>query len=340
MFVGQAALDYFAPHGCCGIQLATMQPDEAARIIAENVSVTRQKIALMKRLVMDHTTFDGALKALNITRPLQVVLHPDVDPMPSLKRSSDWISYSLAGCEAVWELVHSGVLVQLSSSLQTFNAAIGWTTVHGTSGGMSAGWQFGQFESAFPSRFIRSWVSDRNQLLADADLYLQRLSLPNLHPDIEGALRDAVRCFRAELFTPALVMLRKASEGAWIELGVALSKFAGPTDVKLAKWADALVGQDIGFAKKLREIVNFYETRQQLFKPLGQQIGVALDDVRTAMLWSDTLRGARNAIHHRVSPTTDATYETVATLLLAAVPHLQTIYGLYSAAITATAQIP
>jgi hypothetical protein len=134
-------------------------------------------------------------------------------------------------------------------------------------------------------------------------------------------------------------MLGKASEGAWIELGVALSRFVGPTDPKLVKWAEALVGPDIGCAKKLREIVNFYETRQQTFKPLGQQIGVTLDDVRTAMLWSDTLRDARNAIHHRVSPSTNATYETVATLPLAAVPHLQTIYRLYSAGTTASAPI-
>ena len=190
-----------------------MQPDEAERMIAGAVSVTRQKIGLMKRLVVQHRTLDGALKALDITRPSEVVLHPDVDPMPSLKRASEWISYSLAGCEAIWELVHSGVLVQLSSSVQAFNASIGWTTVHGGSGGMSAGWQFNQFQSASPSQFMRSWATDHDQVLADADLYLQRLSLPNIHPDVEGALRDAVRCFRTELFTPAVVMLGKASEG-------------------------------------------------------------------------------------------------------------------------------
>jgi hypothetical protein len=280
------------------------------------------------------------LKALNVVRPSQIVLNPNIDPTPSLKAASDWISYSLAGCEAIWGLVHSGVFVQLESSVQSFNASIGWTTVHGGSGGRSAGWQFSQFHSAYPNHFVPSWASDHDQVLADADLYLQRLSLPSLHADVQDALQDAVQCFRAELFTPAIVMLGKASEGAWIELGVALSRFAGPTDAKLVRWADTLVGPDIGFAKKLREIVTFYETRQQLFKPLGQQIGVTIDDMRIAMLWSDTLRDARNAIHHRVSPSTKATYETVATLLLAAVPHLNTIYRLYDAATTASPQIP
>ena len=110
-----------------------------------------------------------------------------------------------------------------------------------------------------------------------------------------------------------------------------LAEFVGLSDAKAKKLAEALVGPEIGFARKLREIVDFFATRQPTFKPLAQQVGVTLEDLRIAMLWSDTLRDARNAIHHRVSTSTDASYEIVATLLLAAVPHLQTSYSLYKA---------
>jgi hypothetical protein len=127
-------------------------------------------------------------------------------------------------------------------------------------------------------------------------------------------------------------MLGKASEGAWIELGVALAEVVGLDDAQVKEWADGLLGSDIGFAKKLRETLRFYETRQSTFKPLAQQVGVTLEDLRTAMLWSDSLRDARNVIHHRVSTNTDPNYEIVATLLLAAVPHLQTLYYLYKVA--------
>jgi len=267
-------------------------------------------------------------------RPARVVLHAGVDPFPQLRAASEWISFSLAGCEAIWDLIHSGVLIQTSSDVTPFRADLEWTTVH-QSGGHGGGWQFDQFTSAYPTRFIQSRISDRNQILADADLYLQKLSLPNLHNEVEAALTDAVRCFRAELFVPAVVMLGKASEGIWIELGVTLRAFVGPGDIKAKKWAESLVGPDVGFARKLREIVSFYETRQNAFKALAQQAEVTLEDIRTAALWSDTLRDARNAIHHRVSTSTDASYEIVATLLLAAVPHLQTIYRLYDAAQTA-----
>jgi hypothetical protein len=312
-----------------------MQPDEAERLIAEKVIITRQRIVIMKGLILAHGTLERGLKELDATRPSEIILHPAVDPMPLLKKASDWISYSLAGCEAVWELIHSGVLIQLSSSLTPFSPSIAWTTVYGNSGGSSGGLQFeqfGHFRSAYPNEFSRSWASDRNQILADADLYLQRLSLPKIHQEIEEALRDAVRCFRAELFVPSVVMLGKASEGIWIELGVALCDLIGHSDAKAKKLGEALVGPEIGFAKKLREILAFYESHQPTFKPLAQQVGVKIEDVRTAMLWSDTLRDARNAIHHRVSTSTDASYEIVATLLLAAVPHLQTIYSLHRAA--------
>jgi hypothetical protein len=311
-----------------------MQPNEAEKIISTNVSVTRQKITIMKRLILSHGTLEAALKELDALRPTRIVIHQDIDPMPALQKASDWISYSLAGCEAIWELVHAGVLVQLSSNLTPFNGTLEWTTVYGSSGGMSAGWRFERFQSAHPSHFTRSLASDRDQVLADADLYLQRLSLPNLHQDIADALRDAVRCFRAELFVPSVVMLGKASEGAWIELGVALAGVAGPGDAKAKKSAELWAGPEIGFARKLRDILGFYESRQSTFKPLSQQIGIGLEDLRIAMLWSDTLRDARNAVHHRVSTSVDASYEIVATLLLAAVPHLQTIHRLWDVART------
>jgi|SRR5579871_1196824 len=307
-----------------------MQLDEAERIITENVVITRQKVAVMKALILGQGTLELALKSLGAMKPATILIQPDVEPMLSLRRASEWISYSLAGCEALWGLVHAGVLIQLTSDLTIFDPAISCTIARGN-GGWSGGLRLERFQSAYPSRVIRSWVSDRDQVLADADLYLQRLSLPMIHHEVEDALRDSVRCFRAELFVPSVVMLGKASEGAWIELGVALAEFVGASDPKIKKWADGLTGPEIGFAKKLRDIVIFYETRQTTLKPVAQQAGTTLEDLRTAMLWSDTLRDARNAIHHRVSTSTDASYEMVVTLLLAAVPHLQTIYSLYRA---------
>jgi len=40
-------------------------------------------------------------------------------------------------------------------------------------------------------------------------------------------------------------MLGKASEGAWIELGVALAAASGLQDAKTKKWSADLIGPDI-----------------------------------------------------------------------------------------------
>ena len=282
-------------------------------------------------LIRSSGSLDGALKEMRIEAPKQIVINPAVDPELSLRAASDYISFKLAGCEALWGLVHSGVFVMASNNVTGYEPSISWTTVYGNSGGQSAGWQLSQFKSSFPAHVHPSMISDRDQMLSDSDLFLHRLAIPEIHPEIESALRDAVLCFRAELYTPAVVMLGKASEGAWIETGLALAGFIGSEEPNARKLTENIGGSEFGFAKKMREIMNFFETRQPAFKRVAQQAGITLHDMRVAMQWSETLRDARNAVHHEVESFAEHTYETVAVLLLATIPSLRTLHGLNTA---------
>jgi hypothetical protein len=173
---------------------------------------------------------DNALRDLNVIRPTTVVLHRNVDVEAQLKQVVDWLSWSLTGTEAIWSLIHAGLLIQTSTNLHNFSPSIGWTTVVPGSGGRSSGWQFDKLGAVFPAQVARSRINDGNEMLVDPDLYLKELAIPKLHPDIEDAIREAVRCFRAELYTACIVMLGKASEGAWIELAVALVNAVAETD--------------------------------------------------------------------------------------------------------------
>lgn len=312
---------------------------EAEKYILENVSVTRQRLAVMKGLLLKNfqpyapQMLENVLRELKANRPGRIVLHRDIDVESQLKQAADWLSWSLTGAEAIWGLVHSGVLIQTSSSLQSFAPTIDWTTVVPGSGGTSSGWQFDRLGVVFPAQVSLSRLQDAQQVLADPDLYLQDLAIPKLHQDVEESLREAVRCFRNELYTACVVMLGKASEGAWIELGIALLNAMPESESgKLEESRQDLIGPNVGFAKKLRDILKLYETRQDVFKALGQQSGVTLDDLRVAMLWSDTLRDSRNVIHHRTEPAINQTYENVTTLLLVAAPHLRNLYRLYEVA--------
>lgn len=134
-----------------------MDSEEAERLIAERVSVTRQKIVLMKGLLLKHYRpnvagmLEASLKELGVAHPGNVILHPDVDPLPAIRQSSDWLSFSLAGCEAAWALVHSGIFVDASQYPTRFEPSIGWTTVYNRSGGHSSGWRFEQYASTHPA---------------------------------------------------------------------------------------------------------------------------------------------------------------------------------------------
>ena len=65
--------------------------------------------------------------------------------------------------------------------------------------------------------------------------------------EIAEALIDTVRCLRNELYRPAVTMLGKAMEGAWIELGVSLAK-AMPGEVDASKFEDVMVDENTGIA--------------------------------------------------------------------------------------------
>jgi len=79
-------------------------------------------------------------------------------------------------------------------------------------------------------------------------------------------------------------------------------------------------------------MVKLYETRQDVFKQVGIIADVRLDELRMAMLWSDSLRDARNVVHHNVDTNINPTFDMVSTLFLAALPNLKALHRLTIAA--------
>ena len=308
-----------------------MTNGEARQFVVDNVTVRRQQVVHYH----DNATamLKTAVQQVSPSKPASVVLHPTVDPVPTLRQFSEWISWWIAGCEALWGLVHSNVLLPVASGVDDFHPHIEWTTIVPGSGGQRAGWDFPEFKVSYPSGLTRFRASTVPQVLCDPDLFLHELNLPGLHPEVEDALREAVSCFRAELYTAAIVMLGKASEGTWIELGLALALTLSEDEAdKREKMRQEWSGPDVGFAKKMREIVKFYESRQGVFKRLGVNANVRLDELRMAMVWSESLRDARNVVHHNVDTNINATFEMVSTLFLAALSNLKTLQRLTEAA--------
>lgn len=316
-----------------------MTQEQARQFVVESVVVRRQQVVQMKTLLLKHyhdnptVMLETAVQQVSPSKPASIVLHPTVDAVPALRQFAEWISWWVAGCEALWGLLHSNVLLPTASGVNDFHPGIEWTTIVPGSGGQRAGWNFPEFKVTYPHWLTRSRALALPQVLCDPDLFLNELNLPDLHVEVKEALREAVSCFRADLFTAAVVMLGKASEGTWIEAGLALLS-ALPDDDATARDKRRLdwSGPDVGFARKMREIMKLYETRQDVFKQVGATANVRLDELRMTMIWSDSLRDARNVVHHNVDTNINPTFEMVSTLFLAALPNLRALHRLRIAA--------
>jgi hypothetical protein len=160
------------------------------------------------------------------------------------------------------------------------------------------------------------------------------MNVPNMHRDISDAFREAVKCFRYELFTSAITMLGKASEGAWLELGGSLIT-AVPQDQehKFRKQKAQLEDPMEGTLKKIKAVITVYE-QQDVFETIARASGIRLEELRSVAIWSDAVRDSRNTIHFGVHPSTPNTYEKVSALLIGAVPHIRVLYRLKDSADT------
>ena len=126
-------------------------------------------------------------------------------------------------------------------------------------------------------------------------------------------------------------MLGKVMEGAWIELGLSLAK-AGHAPAGLTREAfeqELIDGQSV--ASKVRGVNDVFVALPKSHL-IRQTSGISPTELRSAVLWSDSLRETRNAIHFGVAPTTAYTYEGVAVLLVHGATSLKMLYRIKKAA--------
>lgn len=317
-----------------------MSPDDAKAHILENVAVTRQMVTIAASYILEN--FDGDtmqlirrfLSSVDAEMPQQVVLHQTVDPSPTLDLAASSISWQLAACEAVWNLVASGAVFPASSDMGGEVPGLGWTTVVPGSGGSSSGFQLNELSIPVPRRLTRARSRDlaREQPLTNADLYLKEVDLTDLHPEIEASLREAVKAFRHGLYLACLAMLGRAMETAWVELGLELARVAQPeSGVNAEKLKKQMEDPFVGIAKKIQAVTQAYSNRDT-FRAISDASGVTLQDLRNCVIWSDCVRESRNSLHYGAQPSMSNSYEKVAALLIGAVPHIRTVVRVTSAA--------
>ncbi|TWI13523.1 hypothetical protein [Aerolutibacter ruishenii] len=314
-----------------------MTPDEARSEIERRISVTPQRVTIAKGIILNLARTNNSsdrlveelLQANAAELPRPVIVHAKTDTAGQVSAAAEALSWILAGKEAIWSLIHSGYLLPLSANLTGEDAIpVQWTTVIPGSGGESSSWRFDATKLPIPNLVRRapSLENGEDLFLSEPDLYLRTIGVDTMHGDVVGAFREAVKCFRSELYTASFAMLGKASEGAWLELGEALVDVIPNADEgRYSRQRDVLLDPMAGTMKKIEAVLAIYD-HQDLFGPVAKACEVRLKDLRLVQVWSDAVRDSRNTIHFGVKAAVPNTYEKLAALLIGAAPHIQTLY--------------
>lgn len=302
-----------------------MNAEEAQTYLESRINVSDGDIAAAKALIVSsHAVSCAGLREqividAGLTETKVVPLYEE-DPRPAIDRIARRISLELAMIHAVWDLVRAGIVFP-GTEPQAVDFKVGYTTVTQNRGGHSGGFDV-RARMTCPRDIIwPRWRDAREPALFDGDLFLKSGGLEALPPGVEAALREALTCFRHDLFTPTLAMLVAALEGAWIECGQALVAVA-PNDSKAVKTKAALEDPYVGIGRKIASVCDLYD-RTDLFRDVRDHSGVSAADLREVAGWSEIVRESRNVLHWTARTSTPNTSEKVTRLLLGAAMHFK-----------------
>jgi hypothetical protein len=232
------------------------------------------------------------------------------------------------------ELMNEGRFVALDENKEV-TPRVKWTNIPPSGGsGKSGGINFEELKHARPQRILIApyWRTyDQSADVFDWDVLTKGSTFMNAHEEVQEAWRDALKCLQHELYRPAVVVLGKAVEGAWIETGISLSEALpqGKPD-KTAKTIVVLRDGRKGFAEKVKTVRDLC-TDMRLAEILKAS-GVSNQDLDVIGTWTDIVREARNAIHFDTKLALPNTFDKTTVLFIAAVSYLQKLYNLKKAA--------
>lgn len=318
-----------------------MNSEEAKTVVRAQVRVTSQLISVAKAFILSNVNNSeryqtqallvGFMAAQDSQAPPTVVINPAVDPTQTIQRSARHLSLTAAFVEALYGLVGFGLLIP-SSNHNNVSPHIPWTTVHNGSGS-SGGWSWNEIYFSIPSEVTPApslWSRDPTEPILETSIFVTEVVGGLAGDAIIDALSDAVFCMRAELHRPAVVMLGKGVEGAWIELGDALHLALNGEGPSHAKFLEETTGRNASFGRTIELVLKM--CRQEATRSLLKVASVTEQQVEYAASWSHLVREARNAVHTAANSGVPATYETAHTMMLQARLNLRVLYKLREAA--------
>lgn len=263
-----------------------MHPDQAGKVMAEKIVLTREDVARAKVYVLKETTTnvmdmaDRWVEAQGGTTDRTVnTMSPEVQER--LDKVSQSFSLRFAFYQAVNELVAIGDLFP-AAGLAVCEVRLTNKTPHFVDGIAVP------LSCPYYPHVLRPFPMSGPP--ADVDLLLADAGCGTLHRGIVEAVKQSLGCYRRGFYLPAIAMLAAAAEAEWAECGRAVAaKF---TNAKL----DALIPDpNVGMGNKVSQVRKSLEHGDA--KPLLKAAGVTIHSVNDAELWTTELRERRNALH-------------------------------------------
>lgn len=308
-----------------------MDMREAEARLRELLEPTRQQVLLAKSWLS--TVSDGELGSRQDVATLlrefprmqgvkpppdrgAVNVHDDGDVEGQLVGAAEYFNLLQAASQAIWESVSDGHLIWWGQVVEES------PRVSYANRGTNGHWTVEDRLFSYPRHVRRAPAWDRQDQDAITSGYLVEAGLEHAHAEVQEAARDAVACLRRGLYRPGVVLLGKCMEGAWIEFGLAVAELA--SDIRTREAAQRLFRGTDGVGRKIREAKRLYD--RDWAAPLRESSRVTPLEIESAMLWSDVVQDARNAIHFEALPSTANTYEKANVLFLAGARFLPMLY--------------
>lgn len=199
-----------------------------------------------------------------------------------------------------------------------------YTTVWRNSSGSTGGWALEDIPCLLPEAF---WLSPKAPggayvNIFDEDTFITAAGLLSSAPEVQEAARDAVECLRRELHRPAVVVLAKVAEGAWVELGLTLAAHLDGSAGRrlLSRLADQSLSWP-GLVKAVRNAMNTPDVVAAL-----RSVELSPNAFDHVEVWTNVLRDARNAIHFGAGASVPNTAEKVTTIFIDGVDCIRKLY--------------
>lgn len=312
-----------------------MNESEAEAEIRSRTNVTNQIVTFAKAFLYNldgigpynpRNLIPAFAKNQGYSLPEKVVLHPSVDPYPSIEQTAGYIRSAMAFAEAIWALIYNGYFWHFGP-IEHERIDQQWTTVVTGGGGTTSGWRFDDFGYDLPRELWKtpSYRAKQSEILTDPDIFLNKTNIENADEEVIEAIGDAVLCFKHGLYRAAVTMLGKAMEGAWIEVGCSIAKASLLDDEKRGRIIQKLQDDSESVPAKIKQVLDLYKNKD-LCRDIIKAAEILPSSIESIVVWSNVLREARNAIHFGVKPTIPNSYEKVSVLLIDGANNFSSMY--------------